>query len=306
MALRSRESSRHLRKRSSLRSGLRLLLSSAAALSAFLSLPSQGACERREVPGPAIQPRVFFRSAVAERLRGLGIDAAPDWFSRLPGSDGIRITLASREAIELRCDGTHSRIPIPSAEAFFRSDGTPFAWYEDQRLIFRSTRLDPEIGNVIRVDPAGFYFATIARRADVSRIYATTDPSRPVGTTPIVGPRTRLFSRADEVVVVGELAGSVGVVWAIRYQATEGRLVEVSRVEIPRPPVWVEGWLVARDSTPDLSQVLFLLLRDSPFGNKFYSFDFSTGELTHLPKLSTKGAFEAFVACDPIGDPGPS
>lgn len=236
----------------------------------------------------------------------LGIEAAPVWFSRLPKGEGIRITLTSREVVELRCDGTHSRASIPSAKSFFRTDGLPFAWYEDQRLIFKDARLAAEIGNVIRVDPSGSYFAAIDELADTSRIYATNDPSRALGTTPIVGLHTRLFSNGTDMAVVGELNGSTDVVWAIRYRVEDRGLIEVSRVKVPRPRVWVQGWLVAKDSMPDLSRVLFLLSRDPPFGNKFYSFDFSTGELTHLPDLSTGGAFEAYVACDPTGGLNPS
>ena len=132
----------------------------------------------------------------------LRIDAAPVWFSRLPRGDGVRITVASREAVELRCDGTHSRAPIPSAKSFFRTDGLPFAWYEDQRLIFKDGRF-AEIGNVIRVDPSGSYFAAIDELTDMSRIYATSDPSQALGTTPIVGSHTRLFSNGKDMVVVG-------------------------------------------------------------------------------------------------------
>ena len=305
MVLRSRDATRLLGKGPSPRQPLLKVLSATAAVTALLFLPLPGACEMRDSPGGATQPRVFSRSAAVKWLRSLRIEAAPDWFSRLPNGDGIRITLASREVVELRCDGTHSRAPIPSSESFFRTDGLPFAWYEDRRLTFRDTHFDPNIGNVIRVDPAGSYFAAIDGSADLSRIYATTDPSRPLGTTPIAGPHTRLFSNGNDVVVVGELAGSTDVVWAIRYQLADGRLVEVSRVEIPRPRVWVEGWLVAEDSTAELSRVLFLLSRDPPFGNKYYSFDFAKGELTHLPELSTKGALAAFVACDPIAGSAP-
>jgi hypothetical protein len=151
-----------------------------------------------------IRLRVFSKSDVAERLRGLGVQDEPLSVARLPRADGVRVILSGGDAIELRCDGTVERKGIPSGKTYFDSAGKPFAWYEGQVLRFLEAPASHEVGNQIAVDPNGRYFVTTdgPRPDKETRIYATGQVERQLGTTPLAGNHTRVFSTDDEVVVV--------------------------------------------------------------------------------------------------------
>jgi hypothetical protein len=259
----------------------------------IVATPSEGSAESAR-----ISLRTFSYDEVLEALRRIGIAEAPSALTRLPAADGVRIVVASGAAIEFHCDGTNRRVEIPSPRTFFDSDGKPFAWYEDQELRFAGIDDSARPANQISVDPNGRYFVTVdgPRPETTTRIYRTSAVADALGTTPLAGAHTRIFSGLDEIVVTGDSRDAAGGVVAIAYSVVGHGLVERARIPVPSPRAWFGGMLVAEDASPDARKILFSFWRDPPFTNQLYVFDRGSDVLQRVDI----DRYRAFVACDPL------
>jgi len=247
----------------------------------------------------AVELRVYSKSEIVGRLRSVGVVDEPTELVRLPKADGVRIRLFSGDLVELRCDGSVERREMRSRKTYFDSGGRPFAWYEGQTLRFSESSVGHEVGNAIAVDPEGRYLVTTdgPSPGKETRVYATGQLASPLGSTPLAGNHTRVFSSAERLILVGDAPAPGKGAIAIVYDVSNRALVERERVDVPMPDTWFGGWLVAEDATPDTGEILFGFWRDPPLSHQLYVFDLAMRKIQHVSKLR---GYHAYVACDPI------
>lgn len=247
----------------------------------------------------SIELREFSRAEVVEALEALGITEKPKVFQRLPDAKGVRITLSSGSVVEIGCDGSIANREGRGRITYFDHDGTPVAWYEGQELKFAQRSADPDLGNQISMDPSGrFLVTTDDRPGQETLVYSVEDLANPIGTVPVAGIRTRIYSGNRRLLVIGDEPNvDKQSVLVIAYEVGPRGLVEIERIGVPRPDVWFDGWLIAEDAKPDTTEVAFILWRDSPFSYKLYEFSVDERKLRETAKLR---GYAAYVACNPF------
>jgi len=242
--------------------------------------------------------RSYTREEMKRFVLKQGVSDVAKSIVHIPGHDGLRVILRSGRGYDVQCNGRIREVKLPAAMVYFDARGEAFAWYNGNKLQFRPGFVAPDVGNIIRVDPRGRYFASAMVRTwkGFTAIYRTDDPKTPAGMTSLAGYDLRLFSSVDKVIAVGSELGSDDVRMVL-FQASDRTLREVETINIPQPKKWFPGHLVAEDATDDLSRVIFVYERDPPMGSSLYLYDVRSRKLSRLGRLKE---FNVFCSCDPI------